>query len=192
MSGFNCQIDTRQLKELQRKLEKMRDNSDTFMDKCAKNISARLLRKVIKRTPVGNYSGQEYDCNGKDMQFHHKGYRVKNAVGGALRRGWTVNTEEEAAPKKSKKAVSVDKYLNQIQVERSGNTTSITIDNPVSYAPYVEYGHRIVIKDGSGKKKTVGYAPGHHMLEMSVQDIQKVAPKVLEKMVKEYFGKGMQ
>lgn len=189
MGGFNCQIDTRQLKELQRKLEKLRDNSDTFMDKCTKNLTARVLRKVIKRTPVGNYSGQEYDCNGEGMNFHHKGRKVDNKVGGELRKGWTAAAPDEA--KNDSGEVDINKFVNSLAVVHSGDETSITIANPLDYASYVEYGHRVVITDGSGKKKTVGYAPGHHMLEISVQDIQKVAPKVLERLVNNYFKRGM-
>ncbi len=189
MGGFNCQIDVRQLKELQKKLEKLRGSSDPFMDKCVKNLSARLLRKVIKRTPVGNYSGEEYDCSGEGMNFHHKGRRIKGAVGGGLRRGWTAKTEEEAAPKK-KTAVSVSKYLEDLPVARSGNTVSVTISNPVNYTPYVEYGHRIVVSGKDGKKKTIGYAQGHHMLEKSVQDVQKIAPKVVEKEFKKFMSEG--
>lgn len=41
---------------------------DLFMESCAKELAARLLAKVIKRTPVGRYSDR---------------------VGGTLRRGWT-------------------------------------------------------------------------------------------------------
>lgn len=41
---------------------------DLFMESCAKELAARLLAKVIKRTPVGRYPDR---------------------VGGTLRRGWT-------------------------------------------------------------------------------------------------------
>ncbi len=47
------------------------ENKDAFMGSCVKELAARLLAKVIKRTPVGVYpaaSGQK---------------------GGTLRRGWT-------------------------------------------------------------------------------------------------------
>ena len=44
---------------------------DDFIESCAKELAARLLAKVIKRTPVGQYP---------------KGSGKK---GGTLRRGWT-------------------------------------------------------------------------------------------------------
>lgn len=44
------------------------DMRQEFIEACAKELAARLLTKVIKRTPVGQY---------------------KDKVGGTLRRGWT-------------------------------------------------------------------------------------------------------
>lgn len=190
MGGFNCQIDVRQLKELQKKLEKLRDKSDPFMDKCVKNLSARLLRKVIKRTPVGNYSGEEYECNGEGMHFHHKGRKIDGKVGGELRKGWTASVQNESESN-SDQEVDINKYVNSLEIVHSGNMASTTISNPVEYAPYVEHGHRVVVTGKDGKKKTVGYVQGHHMLEKSVQDVQKVAPKVVEKLVNTYFRRGM-
>lgn len=63
-------------------VEKLRDNLqrqlsdeqiDQFMESCAKELTARLLAKVKRRTPVGQY---------------------KDRVGGTLRRGWDVNTKQ--------------------------------------------------------------------------------------------------
>lgn len=47
-----------------------------FIESCAKELAARLLAKVIKRTPVG--------------QYPHR-------VGGTLRRGWTGEKSQGAA-----------------------------------------------------------------------------------------------
>lgn len=47
-----------------------------FIESCAKELAARLLAKVIKRTPVGVYT---------------------NRVGGTLRRGWTANKSQAAS-----------------------------------------------------------------------------------------------
>ena len=48
------------------------------MEACAKELAARLLAKVIKRTPVGQYPSG----SGK--------------VGGTLRRGWTAGKNQNA------------------------------------------------------------------------------------------------
>lgn len=65
--GFNCE----DMRRFQRELERLQQNTDAFLEECAKELAARLLRKVIKRTPVGQYP----EGSGK--------------TGGTLRRGWT-------------------------------------------------------------------------------------------------------
>lgn len=65
--------DFEQLKRMQKKLEKLQQaDLDKFCREVSKEIAARLLRKVIKRTPVGKYPAG----TGK--------------VGGTLKRGWTI------------------------------------------------------------------------------------------------------
>lgn len=64
---FNCE----DMRRLQRELERLQRSTDAFLEECAKELAARLLRKVIKRTPVGQYP----EGSGK--------------TGGTLRRGWT-------------------------------------------------------------------------------------------------------
>ena len=103
-------------------LEKFRDNVeqslgadqiDAFIESCAKELAARLLAKVIKRTPVGVYPKE----TGKK--------------GGTLRRGWTAGKNQSAAA-----------YADNLKVHHFGNVYVIEIVNPVSYSSYVEFGHR--------------------------------------------------
>ena len=68
MGSFNI----RGLTELQREMEKLQD-PNAFVEACVKELAARLLRLVIKRTPVGDYSGQSYTC---ETGFSHKGKKV--------------------------------------------------------------------------------------------------------------------
>ena len=105
-------VDYRLLKEFQKKLEKLETKQREFCEAAAKELAARLLRKVIQRTPVGQYP------EGSGM------------VGGSLRRGWTGNTNSGAS------------YAQSLPVRREGNNYVIDIINPVEYASYVEYGHR--------------------------------------------------
>ena len=109
-------------------LEKFRDNVeqslgaeqiDAFIESCAKELAARLLAKVIKRTPVGVYPTE----TGKK--------------GGTLRRGWTAGKNQNAAA-----------YAENLKVHHFGNTYVIEIINPVEYASYVEFGHRTRGGDG--------------------------------------------
>lgn len=69
MGGFTAA----DLKKLQKQLNKIQQgNVEAFIDACAKELAARLLAKVIKRTPVGQYP------------------KSSGKKGGTLRRGWTV------------------------------------------------------------------------------------------------------
>ena len=82
--------DYKELKKLQKNLEKvMKNDTVKFYEECARELAARLLRKVIKRTPVGENQYEMQNVNGKE-----KKYTIKN--GGTLRRGWTAKTEKEA------------------------------------------------------------------------------------------------
>ena len=59
------------INRLYEQLENADSVVEEFINACAKELAARLLSKVIKRTPVGQYPSG----SGK--------------VGGTLRRGWT-------------------------------------------------------------------------------------------------------
>ena len=111
----NGKVDFRDLENFRKNLEKSlnQEQIDLFIEACAKELAARLLAKVIKRTPVGQYP---------------KGSGKK---GGTLRRGWT-NGQNQAA----------HNYANSLKVFHYGDAYVIEIINPVHYAPYVEYGHR--------------------------------------------------
>lgn len=106
------------LKKLQQQLNKIQqDQIDAFLEECAKELAARLLAKVIKRTPVGQYPAG----SGK--------------VGGTLRRGWTGNSSRGGSS-------SAAAYANSLTVNHVGDMYQIEIVNPVEYASYVEFGHR--------------------------------------------------
>lgn len=131
------------LKELQRQLNRIQEgNIDAFVEECAKELAARLLSKVIKRTPVGDYSKEIEVTAKRDSKHHKKGdvykKRVKNPdgkVGGTLRRGWISKTHEEAAGGRgSPTAEQARAYANSLSINHLGNMLVIEIVNPVSYA----------------------------------------------------------
>lgn len=102
------------LKDFYEKMNKLNEAElDLFIEACAKELAARLLAKVIKRTPVGIYP---------------KGSGKK---GGTLRRGWT-----------AEKAQSATQYVESLTINHFGGTYVIEITNPTDYASYVEFGHR--------------------------------------------------
>lgn len=144
--GFNISG----LKDLQKELNKLQD-PDAFVQSCAKELAARLLRLVVKRTPVGQYP---------------KGSGKK---GGTLRRGWTGSKRSSAAG-----------YVDSLIVHHFGDTYVIEITNPVEYASYVEYGHRTA--------NHKGWVKGKFMMTISEQELERIAPKVLENKIKKYLG----
>ena len=130
------------LQKFQKQLSQLQESTETFVELCAKELAARLLRKVIERTPVGHYS----EKSGKK--------------GGTLRRGWTVS-----------------------EIRQQGKLYTVDVANIVEYASYVEFGHRT--------PNHHGWVPGRFMLTFSEEELQQIAPKVLEskirKILKEYM-----
>ena len=83
--------DYRQIQALQKRLEKLAEKDfDAFCRAAARELAARLLGKVIRRTPVGET--QKHPEKGPDG----KRRMVTDHMGGTLRRGWTAKTEAEA------------------------------------------------------------------------------------------------
>lgn len=146
MGNFN--IDG--LKKFRDELNKLQD-PDKFVEACAKELAARLLRMVVKRTPVGEYP------------------KSSGKKGGTLRRGWT-----------GEKRSSAQNYADSLTVHHFGDTYVIEIVNPVEYASYVEYGHRTT--------NHKGWVKGRFMMTISEQELEKIAPKVLENKIKKYLG----
>ena len=53
--GKMGRFDVSGMKELQKSLSELDRQTDMFLQTCAKELAARLLRMVVKRTPVGEY-----------------------------------------------------------------------------------------------------------------------------------------
>lgn len=183
MGGFSVA----EMKKLQKQLNKIQQgNIEAFIDACAKELAARLLAKVIKRTPVGNYSKEIEVVAKRDSKHHKKGDTYTKKVnpsgkkGGTLRRGWTSKTHEEA---ESGGKANAKAYADSLTIHHYGNTLVIEIVNPVEYASYVEYGHRTA--------NHKGWVQGRFMLTISEQEIQNIAPKVLESKIKKFLGECM-
>ena len=153
MTG-NLKFNKKELEKLQKQLEELEKGKarDKFFEDCAKEMAARLLSLVKPKTPVGVYDDP-------------------SRKGGTLRRGWTggKNTDAEA-------------FAKSLEIEKSGKTYTITVENNVEYAPYVEYGHRT----RGGK----GFVQGKHMLETSEQELKALSPKILQDKL-EKFLKGV-
>lgn len=114
MGVGKVKCDVSNLIELRDKLEKFANvESQLFVEACAKELTARLLAKVIERTPRGDYP------------------KSTGKMGGTLIRGWTAG-----------KTQSTKAYVDSLAIEYHDGTYIIEISNPIEYAPYVEFGHR--------------------------------------------------
>jgi hypothetical protein len=178
------------LKKFQEKLNKLNETEvNAFIEACAKELAARLLAKVIKRTPVGEYDKQvsftanipEQEVNfttksGKAVSFKAKAQEKQVSFkpstgkkGGTLRRGWTAG-----------KTSSASGYVDSLRVNHFGGTYVIEIVNPVDYASYVEFGHRT--------RNHKGWVKGKFMLTISEQELEASAPKILERKLEKKLG----
>lgn len=143
----------KQLTQFQKKIEKLNDQQkEEFIQACCKELAARLLTKVIKRTPS------------KD---------------GVLRRGWTAGKGGNAAA-----------YANDLEIKKVGDKYHIDIINPVSYASYVEYGHRQTpgrYVPELGKRLKQGWVKGKFMLTISEAEIRNSSDKILQAKLKKFM-----
>lgn len=89
-----------------------------------------------------------------------------NGGGGTLRNAWTVG-----------------------KVVKIGNEYHIEVFNPMHYASYVEYGHRGVYVPELGVTLHLEqrHTEGVHMLRISKQDLEKIAPQILDKKLDKFI-----
>lgn len=154
-------FDYRQVKQFRDNLEQLDREKDEFLQSCAKELAARLLALVIRRTP-------------KDT--------------GALKRGWT--TQRAGSGAEGLKSNSGRQFAETMKVHHFGDTYVVEIINPVEYASYVEYGHRqqpgrYVPALGVRLKK--GWVKGKWMMTVSEKEIQAAAPQILEKKLEKWL-----
>ncbi len=168
----------REMERLAKDLEKLAKNKDRLFQGAAKELAARLLALLIEKTEPGKYP------SGSGM------------VGGTLRRGWISKTHEEASDnRKNEPGVKeIQDFLKTIQVSSDGNTYTIEVTDPVEYASYVESGHRQTpgrYVPAIGKRLKERWVEGKFMMRESVEDLQKIAPQVLEDKIERFLRECM-
>ena len=200
--GQAVKINMAGLEVMKKNLENIQKNQTEIMASLVKSLGALLLRKVIFRTPVGDYENDfqtykrdnkkkgikagdvKYDKNGNAKRKGYSylaqtsktvdGKKVPNTkkIGGNLRRNWTIG-----------------------QVFKNGNLYSVEVINPTHYASYVEYGHRQTpgrFVPVLGKKLKRAWVPGRFMLTISENEIKENMDAILEKkldsILKKVFG----
>ena len=191
-----AKCDTRELQALAQRLRRAASDEQrqAFYEACCRELAARFLAKVIKRTPVGK--GQfEVERGKNDIPMKYKRGKKQGQVklkrltnGGTLRRGWTASTEAEAAGGSGSPNAAA--YVTGIKVQRAGREYRITITNPVKYASYVEYGHRQTpgrFIPVLGKKTKAGWVKGQFMMTISGKELVDEAPGILAKKLESFL-----
>ena len=152
--------DFSQLKKLADRLDKLEAGDlDAFTESVAKELGARLLRMVVKRTPKGE-KPQWVDPD--ILQKYWSGY-----VGGTLIKAW--------------KVLPVEKQGNDYIVTIVNNTEY------VSYVEYGHRQRPGRYVPALGKRLKESWVPGRFMLRLSLEDLEKNTPKWVEKKLERFL-----
>lgn len=166
--GKAVKIDLRAFKEMENKIVNAQKQVDEVMRYLTGDIAALLLRKVIKRTPVGRY-GKATEVEKKVYKYETVDgkrkridtgrtktvtvYTGSKKTGGTLRRGWTVG-----------------------EITKTGDIYKVEVINSVDYASYVEFGHRT--------RNHKGWVAGRFMLTISENEIRDNLESIIQKRLK--------
>ena len=192
--GRDIRIDTKSLEAFRDQIQEMEQQAvNEFFESLAKEIAARLLAKVIKRTPVGDYSGdiktykrankkkgiQKGDVmktkTGKLRYEKYKtvGFQTKSGKSVSFRAninktGGTLRRGWTAGSDQNAKA-----FADSLVMKKHGNLYEVTVANNVEYASYVEFGHRT--RGGSG------FVTGKFMLTLSEHELKGQLPRIIKR-----------
>lgn len=153
MARRGARVNIRELKQMQKKMEKLGKEYDKFCEAMAKEIAARLLAKVIKRTPVDD---------------------------GTLRRGWTAGKDNVNEKGNVVGVNGKNGFAQSLEVIKKGNTYEIYVSNNVEYAPYIEYGHRTTNKQGWVNGRFMMTISADELQQQSPAIIEKKLTKMLK------------
>lgn len=149
-------FDFKDVLKLQKELNAQEKKVNDFANKTVRNLAGRLLSYVYDETPVLKTP-------------------TEANKGGTLRRGWTSKTHEQAEAGESS---TIPQYIADCPITVNGNVHTIDIINPVEYAMYVEYGHRL----RNGK-----FYPGVFMLQRSVDKLTPQVDKITDKLLNDFL-----
>ena len=151
--------DFSQLQELSKRLDKLEKSGlDQFTESVAKELGARLLRMVKKRTPVG--VKPEW-VDPEILQKYWSGY-----VGGTLRDAWKVLPIFKSGDSYIIRIINMTQYATYVEYGHR---------QKAGYVPALG----VQLKDG--------WVPGRFMLRLSLEDLEKNTPKWVEKKLERFL-----
>ena len=151
--------DFKELKKLEQQMERLEDYQfDAFCEACAKELAARLLAKVKRKTPTGVYPAPYANPV--------EGYEP-NKTGGELKRNWYTGDVI-----KKGNAFEIEVYNSKLYasyVEYGHRQT------PGRFVPQI------------GKRLKEGWVDGKYMMTLSVMELESQAPRLLEKKLQQFL-----
>lgn len=193
-------VDIRELKAFRDRLDRAVKETElsAFYEQAAKELAARLLAMVKKRTPVG-----------KPPEFHEPKtvkFKVRSSqtVRKKVANGY-VEYQRQVMRTRSfftRSGYILAKYWSGYkggtlregwtvtEIRKNGGTYEIEVINPTEYASHVEFGHRQ--KRGRyvpalGKALSANWVKGRFMLTISEQELEAMAPRILQKKLQTFL-----
>lgn len=166
-------VDYEQLKRLSTELQRLSNQQemDAVVTAILNEVGSRALRKVKKRTPVGQYNKQvEFEAHlpQKEVDFTTRdGRRVRFTAKARTKR-------VSFKPKTGRTGGHLRRMWQISRIKKSGDVFEIEVFNNVEYAPHVEYGHRT---------RNGGFVQGRYMMAISMQEIEAILPKIADRHV---------
>ena len=165
-------VDCKELEDLKKRIDDL--NSEDFTKDFTNEAGQRLYGKVVQRTPVGQKPSFEQFATGRkslakqkaDYDSYWQGY-----VGGTLRKAWKLNP-----------------------AKKTGNGYEITVENPMEYASFVEFGHKQKVGryvPQINKKLVHGWVDGQFFLKKSEIELIRELPTVFNRKIKQVLNEAI-
>jgi len=155
-----AKVDFRQFTSLLTKFQRLahKDKSE-FSTDIVKDLAARLLRKVKKRTPVNKKATFDKTYTG----------------GGTLRRGWTIGNVVKTGDTYNVEVINPVKYASYVEKGHRGVAIYVKKGG-------TDIGWRVMHKD-------THWTSGVFMLEISEKELGKDAERIVEKKLEKLLKK---
>lgn len=163
-------VDTRQLKDFQRKIQSASQELDTEMEKVARECAQYLIDQCVMRTPVS----APVTINGDTFHPYEAGTM---RTGGNLRKSWIDDNKD-------------------LIVHKIGDEYFLSVVNTNYYASYVEDGHTQHVGDKfpifvNGKleyrRHKKAWVEGKHFLKLSEEELKNEMPQIIERRISSYL-----
>ena len=163
---MGVKVDFSELKQFAKDIDRLnRMQREQFFEETTRHLGDYLRVLAISRTPVGE--GQK-DGEGRTIR-----------QGGALHRGWTASTANQAI---TGGGLRTSHANGAVERTKRGYYRTI-VKNQMHYASYVEYGHRQEpgrYVPAIGKRLTASWVEGQFFLRRSEDELREAAPRLIE------------